>query len=137
MNDTAIREHEYTYGPLVITPTDSGTFNYDIQYYTIFGCDSIVHLILYVANNDGVDDHTLTSFSFYPNPTSAQVNISGDQMRLVEVFNINGKLIRREDADSPEFTQIDVSTFPSGHYMVRITLDDGNTVTRKIVVSRR
>ena len=137
VNDTAIREHEYTYGPLVITPTDSGTFNYDIQYYTIFGCDSIVHLILYVANNDGVDDHTLTSFSFYPNPTSAQVNISGDQMRMVEVFNINGKLIRREDADSPEFTQIDVSTFPSGHYMVRITLDDGNTVTRKIVVRRR
>ena len=137
VNDTAIREHEYTYGTLILTPTDSGTFNYDIQYYTIYGCDSVVHLILYVAYNDGVDDHTPTSFSFYPNPTSAQVNISGDQMRLVEVFSLDGKLIRRENADSPEFTQIDVSTFPTGHYLVRITLDDGNTVTRKIIVNKQ
>ena len=137
VNDTAIREHEYTYGTLVITPSDSGSFNYDIQYYTIFNCDSIVHLTLYVAYNDGIDDHSPVEFSFYPNPTSAQVNISGDQMRLVEVFGINGKLIHRADADTPEFTKLDVSSFPTGHYLVRITLNDGNTITRKIIVTRQ
>ena len=137
VNDTAIRDHEYTYENFVITPTDSGTFHYDIQYYTIFGCDSVVHLTLYVANNDGIDDHTPAHFSFYPNPTSAQLNISGNQMRMVEVFSIDGQLIRREDADSPEFTTIDVTTFPTGHYLVRITLDGGDTVTRTIVVNRR
>ncbi len=137
VNDTAIREHEYTYGTLVITPADSGTFLYDMQYYTIFGCDSIIHLTLYVANNDGLDDLSLQSFSFYPNPTSAQLVIRGEQMRLVEVFDINGKLVRREDAETPEFTTIDVTTFPTGNYLVRITLNDGNTVTRKIVVNRR
>ena len=137
VSDTAVREHEYTYESFVVTPTEVGTFDYDIQYYTIFGCDSIVHLTLIVINNEGIDDHTLTSFSFYPNPTSAQVNISGDQMRIVEIFNANGKLIRRENADSPEFTTIDVTSFPTGHYLVRITLNDGNTITRKIVVSRQ
>ena len=137
VNDTAIREHEYTYGTLVITPSDSGSFNYDIQFYTIFNCDSIVHLTLYVAYNDGIDDHSPVEFSFYPNPTSAQVNISGDQMRLVEVFGINGKLIRRADADTPEFTKLDVSSFPTGHYLVRITLNNGNTITRKIIVTRQ
>lgn len=137
VNDTAIREHEYTYGTLVFTPSDSGSFNYDIQYYTIFNCDSVVHLTLYVAYNDGVEDHTPIAFSFYPNPTSAQVNISGDQMRLVEVFSLDGKLIRRVNADSPEFTKIDVSSLPTGHYLMRITLNDGNTVSRKIIVTRQ
>lgn len=138
VSDSAVREHEYTYENFVITPTDSGTFHYDIQYYTIFGCDSVVHLTLYVANNDAIDDHTLLpDFTFYPNPTSATLNILGGQMRQVEVFNLNGKLIRRENADSPDFTQLDVTTLPTGHYLVKVTLEDGKTVTRKIIVHKR
>ena len=138
VSDTAIREHEYTYGNFVVTPTDSGTFHYDIQYYTIFGCDSLIHLTLYVAYNDGLDDITLTpELTFYPNPTSARLNVRGEQMRQVEVFNINGKLVYRANADTPEFTQIDVMGFPTGHYLVRVTLDDGKTVTRKIIVNKK
>ena len=137
VTDTAIREHEYTYDGFVITPADSGTFYHEIQHYTIYGCDSITHLTLYVAYNDGVDDITLPSFSFYPNPTSAQVNIQGEQMRQVDVFSIDGKLIHSAKAESPEFTQIDVTRFPTGHYLVKITLDDGKTVTRKIIVNKR
>ena len=136
VSDTAVREHEYAYDSFVFTPTEIGTFDYDIQYYTIYGCDSIVHLTLCVVNNDGIDDLTLQIFSFYPNPTSAQLNISGDQMNLVEVFGPDGKLIRRENADSPEFTRIDVSTLTTGYYLVRITLHDGKTVTKKIIVNR-
>ena len=138
VSDTAIREHEYTYENFVITPADSGTFTYEIQNYTIFGCDSITHLTLYVAYNDGIDDLTIIpEFTFYPNPTSAKLNIQGGQMRQVEVFSINGKLICRENADSPEFTQLDVMNLPTGHYLVRVTLDDGKTVTRKIIVNKR
>ena len=137
VNDTAIREHEYTYDGFVITPEDSGTIYHEIQHYTIYGCDSIVHLTLYVAYNEGIDEVTLPSFSFYPNPTSAQVNIQGEQMRKVEVFSIDGKLFYHAKAESPEFTQIDVTSFPTGHYLVRITLDNGQTVTRKIIVNRK
>lgn len=138
VSDTAIREHEYTYENFVITPADSGTFTYEIQNYTVFGCDSITHLTLYVAYNDGIDDLTIIpEFTFYPNPTSARLNIQGGQMRQVEVFNINGKLICRENADSPEFTQLDVMNLPTGHYLVRVTLDDGKTVTRKIIVNKQ
>ena len=137
VNDTAIREHEYTYGSFVITPADSGTFNYEIQNYTIYGCDSIIHLTLYVAFNEDIEDHTLPPFSFYPNPTTAQLNIQGEQMRKVEVFNINGKLVYLANSDSPESTKIDVTRFPTGHYIVKVTLNDGKTVTRKIIVNTR
>ena len=138
VNDTAIANHEYTYESLVVTPSDSGVYNYDIQYYTLANCDSIIHLTLYVALNEGIDGFTITpEFSFYPNPTSARLNIKGEQMRTVEVFNIAGKLVGRHDADTPEFTQIDVLNLATGHYLVKVTLDDGKTVTGKIVVNRR
>ena len=138
VSDSAMREHEYTYDNFVITPADSGTFEYDIQYYTVFGCDSIVHLTLYVAFNDGVEEFSMEpEFSFYPNPTSVLLNIRGERMRSVAVFNMAGKLLRRQDADTPEFTQIDVMNLPTGHYLVKVTLDDGKTVTGKIIVSRR
>ena len=138
VSDSAIREHEYVYDYFVITPSDSGVSEYDIQYYTLAGCDSIVHLTLYVANNDGVEEFTMTpEFSFYPNPTSVMLNIEGERMESVAVFNMAGKLISRRVADTPEFTQIDVLDLPTGHYLVKVTLDDGKTVTGKIIVSRR
>ena len=138
VDDTAMAHHEYTYDNFVVTPADSGVFNYDIQYLTLAGCDSIVHLTLYVAFNDGIDDYTITpEFSFYPNPTSVRLNIRGERMRTVEVFNINGKLVGRSDAETPEFTQIEVSNLPTGHYLVKVTLDDGKSVTGKVVVNRR
>ena len=137
VSDSAIREHEYTYDNFVVTPSDSGTFNYDIQYYTLFGCDSVVHLTLYVAYNDGIIDHTLLpEFSFYPNPTTARLNISGERMRRISMYNVNGKLVYSAEASSPEAAQIDVTAFASGYYLVHVLLDDGQTITRKIVINR-
>ncbi len=136
VSDTAVREHEYTYESFVVTPTEVGTFDYDIQYYTIYGCDSIVHLTLYVVNNDGIDDITLSSFSFYPNPTSAQLNIRGDRMRRITMYNIDGKLVYSAEASSPEAAQINVTGFASGYYTVHVLLDDGQTITRKIIINR-
>jgi len=138
VSDSAVTFHEYTYESLVVFPTDSGVQEHDIQYYTLAGCDSIVHLTLYVALNEGIDDFTMTpAFSFYPNPTSARLNIEGERMREVQVFNITGKLVGRSYAETPEFVQIDVTSFATGHYLVKVILEDGNTVTGKIVVNRK
>ena len=138
LSDSAVTFHEYSYEDFVITPTDSGTYNYDIQYYTIAGCDSIVHLTIYVAFNDGVEEFTMTpEFTFYPNPASVTVNIRGERMRSVEVFNMNGKLLYRSEAETPEFTRIDVTSYPTGNYFVRVLLNNGQAVTGKVVVSRR
>ena len=136
--DTAMRENYYSFDEnFSITPADSGTFQYDFQHYTLAGCDSIVHLILYVQYNDGIEEHVmLPDFKFFPNPTTAVLNITGDHMRQVLVYDLNGKLVHRVDADAPESTRIDVTGFATGHYVVKVLLDDGQSVTRKIVVNR-
>ena len=97
-----------------------------------------MHLTLFVAFNHGVDDFAfLPDFSFYPNPTQAMLNIKGQEMERVDVFNLNGKLLLSQRPDSPEFTQLDVARFASGHYLVKVLLHDGRTVSGKIVVNRR
>jgi len=138
VSDTATREHTYTYGSFVITPADSGVFSYDIQHYTIAGCDSVIHLTLYVEYNTGIEDPVMMpEFKFFPNPTNAVLNINGEQMKQVLVYDLNGKLVRKSDTDSPENAQIDVTGFASGHYIVKVLLDNGQSVTRKIIVDRR
>lgn len=138
VSDTALREHEYVYDEnFVITPADSGVFNYDIHYMTIAGCDSVVHLTLYVAYNYGIDDVKAPVFSFYPNPASAVLNIEGERMRTVEVYSITGKLVYRGDADSAERSRLNVANMPSGNYVVKVQLDDGSVVNGKIIVNRR
>ena len=138
VSDSAVMWQEFTYGDFVLTPSDSGTFHYDIQGYTLANCDSIVHLTLYVAFADGVEEFSMTpEFSFYPNPTRAALNIRGERMRAVDVLDMHGKLVFRTDADTPEFTQLDVTAYPAGHYLVKVTLDDGKTVIGKIIVGRR
>ena len=133
-----MREHAYTYGSFVITPSDSGVFTYDIQNYTIANCDSVVHLTLYVEYNTGIEDPVmLPEFKFFPNPTNAVLNIKGEQMRQVHIYDLNGKLVRKGDADSPESANIDVTGFASGHYIVKVLLENGKSVTRKIIVDRR
>jgi hypothetical protein len=137
VSDTAMNGHEYVFGSFVTTPADSGLYLYDFQNYTIAGCDSIVHLTLYVEFNDGIDEHEATpAFSFFPNPTAAALNIQGERMRQVLVFNASGKLVLRADADSPETTRMDVAHLADGHYIVRVILDDGKSVSGKIIVRR-
>jgi len=138
VSDSAMSEHEYNSGYFSVTPADSGTFEYDIQCYTLAGCDSIIHLTLYVAFNEGVEEHSMTpEFKLFPNPTSAMLNIRGEHMTRVEVFTLNGSLVFRGTPDSPESSAIDVSRFAAGQYSVRVSLDDGKSVTGKIIIDRR
>lgn len=138
VTDTAMREHEYTNACFTVTPADSGTYHYDLQCYTLMGCDSIIHLTLYVAYNEGVDEFSMSpDFAIYPNPTSAQLNIRGERMTRVEVFGLDGRLIYRGTPDTPEFTALDVTSLATGHYTARVTLDDGKYVSDKFIINRR
>ena len=138
ISDSAMNGHEYQHDIFVITPDDSGTFHYDIQYYTVAGCVSIVYLTLYVAYNDGIDEFAMTpEFSFFPNPTQAALNITGERMKRIQVYDLSGKLVLIADPDTPEQARLNVAGFATGHYLVRVLLDDGKTVTGKIIVNRR
>ncbi|MCR4966011.1 MAG: T9SS type A sorting domain-containing protein [Bacteroidales bacterium] len=136
--DTAMREHEYVGYGLTLMPLDSGVFEYEVQNYTINGCDSIVYLTLYVMYNDGVEEYVVPEpeFKVYPNPATTYVNISGENMDRVYIYNAQGKLMLVEQAESDTHTRLELVNYPTGYYVIRIELIDGRTVQKKLVIRR-
>ena len=131
-----MREHLYTGYGLNITPADSGIFTYEIRNTTINGCDSIIHLTLHVAYNYGIEQHVAEQreFTVYPNPATTVVNIKGEDMRTVYVYNALGKLVQVVEADDEEFVQVTISGYAPGYYFLKIQLSDGQFVNKKIIV---
>ncbi len=69
------------------------------------------------------------SITLYPNPASRFVNIHSEStVSKVAVFDLSGKKLSEQTS-----TQIDVSSLPSGIYIVQIKLENGKTQTRKLV----
>ena len=136
VEDSALRNHEYVGYGLTITPADSGTFTYDIQNFTIDGCDSIIHLTLHVAFNYGIEQHVAEQreFTVYPNPATTVVNIKGEEMRRIQVYNGLGKLVQMVEAEDDKYVQIQLSGYAPGNYFLRILLSDGQVVSKKIIV---
>ena len=107
----------------------SGTYmqSFEDQY----GCDSVVtlHLTLQVGISE-FDDYAV---SLYPNPTTGvtYVEVSGDEMESVEVYDAYGKLLQTMKV-SGNVTQLELSGYATGTYYVRVTTTKG-VVTKRVI----
>ena len=99
------------------------------------GCDSTVTLHLTITV--GVDDHELPGIEVYPNPTSSTLNIKGQQIRRISIYNTDGKLVYSTDGSTSGLKQVDVSRFAAGQYYVKVTLVDNRDITKKVIIKRR
>ena len=52
----------------------------------------------------------------YPNPTSGKVKVDSDNVTCIDVYNVNGQLVKTVDKKSV----IDISSLPSGVYALRV-----------------
>lgn len=70
--------------------------------------------------NSTANEFNEISFSVFPNPTSASININTDATDFsVEVINLTGQKIIRTNSK-----KINVSTWPRGCYIIRLISDD-------------
>jgi hypothetical protein len=82
-----------------------------------------------VSVEDALDE---ASFTPYPNPTTGVVRWTGDGIRSVQVFNMQGAMV--EEAQPNGGNSIDLSELPQGLYTLRFRyLDDAVTSTRVIL----
>jgi len=135
--DTAILGHEYVYDNLTITPENTGSYDYEFQYSTVDGCDSIIHLNLLVINNDGIPTVDLPHIEVFPNPAQTVLNIKGENMQKIHIYDAEGRLVFVKNENIKDLQQVDVSGFAAGQYFVKILLHDGQTVTFKFLVNRK
>lgn len=83
--------------------------------------------------SDIVNDH---SIKIYPNPTEGNLTISISGLKKSDkssygVYNVQGAQIMADNIDADNFN-IDISCYPSGVYLLRITIN-GNPTSWKIV----
>ena len=86
------------------------------------GCDSVV--TLHLTTSVGIENHEAAALYLAPNPTK---NISriygvGESLKSVEVFDMRGRLITKVYDN-----EIDVTTLPTGVYLVKVYTDKGVT----------
>ena len=116
----------------------SGDYIQTLQ--TVHGCDSVVTLHLTITV--GIEDHDLgASITVYPNPTSGIINVqctmNNVQAETVEIrlCDAYGKLVNVVSANNDGITQIDLSRFAPGIYLLK-AVADGNVVAVRKVVKR-
>lgn len=86
---------------------------------------------IFVNPNLGITGPEVSSGSvkIYPNPTKNQLNIfSTENIRLVEIFDLSGKRIL-----STNQNVVNVSSYPKGTYILKVSLISGKTNTLKFL----
>ena len=88
----------------------------------------------------GIDyqDHTSVAenqenvYNIYPNPTNGNITICGEEIDMVEVYNICGQKVMSVKANSNN-VNVNMSELTTGVYMVKITDKNGNETVNKVV----
>lgn len=74
-------------------------------------------------------------FAIVPNPTSsmAEIIMKDAQFNKVSVATIDGKIVLEKNVEPTDKTQIDVSRYASGVYIINVTSEDGKLLTKKLI----
>ena len=85
----------------------------------------------FISDVESVDQSS--GISFYPNPVTNTLIINAASMKVakIELYNSSGTLVFSKNFDGNQM-QIDMSSFPSGIYIMRIN-DGGKLILKKVV----
>lgn len=78
-------------------------------------------------------DFTASLFTASPNPTSGNLEIAGQNIANVAVYDILGKQVSNANFGSLNTANINMTSLNSGIYMVKVTNNVGATATIKVV----
>jgi hypothetical protein len=81
-----------------------------------------------------VEPEQVLDWEVYPNPSNGQVRWHTDEIRQVEVYQLNGVLLKQQSVQPSENT-LDLSGFADGLYFLRLS-NEKKTVTKKILLRK-
>ena len=88
-------------------------------------------------NNTGIGDRADVRFILYPNPLSGTARIkitSNDLLAGLQIYDVDGKLVREETGLSGTEHMLHSDGLPAGMYFVRVITEGGAIYTDKLVV---
>ena len=125
------------------TPT-SQLLTFNFQLLTQHGCDSTVTLTLTIepCDTNGINENGMANLTLYPNPTTGMVNVQFTMNNVqlgageIQVLDVYGRLLQTVETchgASLQTTQIDLSQYTSGVYLIRLVGDGRVIGVRKVV----
>lgn len=85
-------------------------------------------------------DRKMTKVSIFPNPANNYVKIEVDTDHLdsgeLRILNMNGQTVMNDTFMGSISKQYDISTLPSGMYLIRVNTQTSNTVKRLTIAQR-
>ena len=93
---------------------------------TTAGCDSV--LVLQLTIMQGIREVGNNMITVYPNPTSGKVKVDSDEVTRIDVYNVNGQLVKSVFKDSV----VDISSLPSGVYTLKVETIQSTFVCRVV-----
>ena len=97
--------------------------------YTFYGAETT-----FQTWTEGVDELG-NSLKVYPNPTANMLNVEGEDMRSLEVYNTVGQRVMTMEVNGNK-AQINTESLNNGIYFLRINANDGNMLNRTFSVAR-
>lgn len=82
-----------------------------------------------ITNVTDLNDNS--NFTIYPNPTTGKITIEGENIRLINVLNLNGQVIKHLSPKTNDKT-IDLNNLSKGVYLIIISTKD-KTITKKVI----
>jgi hypothetical protein len=83
--------------------------------------------------DESVEENTYNPVAIYPDPTDGVLNISFSEntdCQSVEIYAIDGRLLKSQISN---LETVDMSSFESGLYIIKVRLADGREFTERIV----
>ncbi|NNJ81653.1 MAG: DUF1028 domain-containing protein [Flavobacteriaceae bacterium] len=82
----------------------------------------------------GQTTNTLDSVTVYPNPIEDVLNIQSDGilMNTIQIFDVRGRSMAQQIVNNQNTVMLDISSYPSGVYFVRIVTEE-ELITKKII----
>ncbi len=103
---------------------------------SVHGCDSIVNLTLTFHAKSIPDEEPqeapVNDVKAYPNPTLNFVTIEANDMQHVELYDNDGRLLEDYDAEGKKKITINVGSYSTGIYYLRIHSAAGVTIQKLI-----
>lgn len=81
-----------------------------------------------------IEPEKIIDWEVYPNPSNGQVRWHTDEIRQVEVYQLNGVLLKQQPVQPSENT-LNLSDFADGLYFLRLS-NEKKTVTKKILLRK-
>ena len=83
---------------------------------------------------EGVDEFG-ESVKIYPNPTSGVLNIQGEGLKSIEVYNTIGQCVMMQEVNG-DGIQLNTESLNNGIYFLRVRANDGTLLNRTFSVAR-